>query len=94
MATTDDDRPFEEFAGFVAKRRRGPLLETGKLGWVVIYKSVPQGLDDDDGRLPYHIVCEVHCTLIGVESRRAAMTVMRSGAREFCEDCRDGGAER
>lgn len=78
--------PHKGNAGYVAGRRTGANLATGR-GWVTVYRAEEQGIPASDGG-PWAIVCETHGTLLQIETRAAALTVMRSGSTEFCEQCR------
>lgn len=72
-------KPFNDRAGYVASLRSGK-----RLGWVVIYKAVAQGMDPKEGG-EYAVVCETHASIARTSSVAKARDIMK--ACDFCEAC-------
>jgi len=74
--------------GYKIARRTGP-----NRSWVTVYDAREAGMGYDP-YLPMVVVCEVHGTHIGVETRTDGETKMRAGSVTFCDRCRDSVTEQ
>lgn len=71
-------KPYNNKAGYIASRRN----EINR-GWMVIYLSNEQGLDETAGK--YAIVCETHNIILQTTSLPKARPLLKYP--EFCNYC-------
>ena len=52
---------------------------------LTVGKAADLGLDDDEGKAPWVVICELHKTILNTRTREAARS---SIGTDFCDRCR------